>query len=658
MSPCLRWCRENPDRFVAWAGVYLVPILTVFLYYRGFPPVYFVAVGLLCVACVAYLATRWRIPVIRRLQPQTVSFLDGLFVLVFIASIVVYVVRPDTYVRPLPYFGLTALAAGILAVKIWALPKGARHTAVTLVQIMAVGASAIYTVCLLYPSLIGMDTYWHQRQTLRILDGHLDYHSLPTMYLIVAGFMKVADCSYRVAVMATIVPIYVVGDTLLVYLLGKMTVGRRVGLLSSLLVGVAGWHVFFGFWTIPNTLAMTLALGVLSLVLWWWRYGMRLRVLIPSVIVLVVALVFTHAIAAMWVMIALCLFCVVLALRRRSVGRVVVLTVGVLAVVVVLWLPIGYVGHLGNLLVYEFNPQHLGFTVAPGMNENRVVEKPVVEEEMTDVGVVTGELPQEPSVIEPSVSLYDKPKSIEMISGASLGETLFNCSGMFLFFAVSLVGTFWMLRRGRRSYSWFLAILGLLVLGLGFIPMILGASLLEHRWWLFAEVLLSIPLAIALMVICGRRGRLGLYAMLVVVGLLSFLNLVGLPTNMDNDSFSKNQLVKYGFTEAELEVLGELSNRYEMVGVDELYTLACHTPGLVENSYGRVWNITPRLLDGTVADCDVDVLLIRKEVVDRPIGAGYGSIYRLTYDPRVVLADTGWRLVYDCGTVQAFDLTK
>lgn len=641
-----RRCRENPDRLLAWTGIILVPILTVFLYYRGFPPIYFVAVALLFLSSGVYLVGGWRIS--RGPRLRNVVYLDGLFALVFIGSIVSYIARPEVYVRPLPYFGLVALASAILALKIWALPKGSRYTVVTLVQIMAVSASAIYTVSLLYPSLIGMDTYWHQRQTLRILDGYVDYHSLPSMYLIVAGFMKVTGCAYRIAVMATIVPIYVVGDTLLVYLLGKMAVGRRVGLLASLLAGVAGWHVFFGFWTIPNTLAMTLVLGILCLVVWWRRFGMRLRVLIPSVAVLVVVLVFTHAIAVMWVVIALCLFCVVLALRRRVVKGVMMLTASVLVVVLALWQPIGYVGHLGTLFVYEFNPQHLGFTVAPGMNANAEIRAAEPE----------GILPQQ------GLDAIEESKSVEMISGAPLRETLFNCSGMFVFFALSLVGAFWMLRGRTGDYSWFLAILGLLVLGLGFIPMILGASLLEHRWWLFAEVLLSIPLAVGLVMICGKAGRFGVLVMVVVVGLLSFLNLVGLPANMDNDSFSRNQLVRYGFTEAELEALGELSGQYQMVGVDELYTLACHTPGLVEDSYGRVWNITPRLLDGTVADCDVDVVLIRREVVDRPIGAGYGAIYRLSYDPNRVLVEAGWQLVYDSGAVRGFaspsnfDLTK
>jgi len=78
-----------------------------------------------------------------------------------------------------------------------------------------------------------------------------------------------------------------------------------------------------------------------------------------------------------------------------------------------------------------------------------------------------------------------------------LGEQLFNNLGMFLFFAFSFIGVFYMISRRGSSSSFTMAWVGVAPLAIGFFSLISGHSVIEHRWWYFAQILLAIPLAVA-----------------------------------------------------------------------------------------------------------------------------------------------------------------
>ena len=135
---------------------------------------------------------------------------------------------------------------------------------------------ATLSISFMYPSLIGMDPWWHMRQTMLIVnEGHVDVHSLPMMYLLVAGVIEVTGWTYRLATIVAIAIPVVLANIYLVYILGKMIHGRKVGLLAGLLVAFAGWNVFFIVWTIPNALAVPFVLGVMILTVKWMRGEVR-----------------------------------------------------------------------------------------------------------------------------------------------------------------------------------------------------------------------------------------------------------------------------------------------------------------------------------------------------------------------------------------------
>lgn len=352
---------------------------------------------------------------------------------------------------------------------------------------------------------------------------------------------------------------------------------------------------------------------------------------IPVFGLLMLALVLTHAIAALWMSILLFAswlgFVVYNKLFKQRLATLIPLAIALLFTVSLFgyWtFGPGYMSTLANLVGHGFEP---GPDVA--------LTYPV------------GQAPPELT-----------PGAWETLSSAPFSEFLFNSSGMFLFFAISFIGCFYMLsRRAGNPYAFFLAIAGVLILSIGYFPMLMGRSVIEHRWWYMAQILLSIPLAVAFYLLSGlskkKYLKAGLMAILVFV--LAFLMIMGLPSNMDNRTFSPNQLVRYAFTTSELQALHTVSTTCDgTIGVDNYYTAAGYTLGLLAKSEDKLEGISPYLLARDFDHCPCDMILIRDEVVVHPIGAGGGTIYKLNYDPRQFLAEEGFSKVYDGGSVSGF----
>ena len=67
--------------------------------------------------------------------------------------------------------------------------------------------------------------------------------------------------------------------------------------------------------------------------------------------------------------------------------------------------------------------------------------------------------------------------------------------GQYILSALSILGCFFMInKKFRTNETFFLAITGLILLGIAFASNFLGAFIVPKRWYYFAFVILSIPL--------------------------------------------------------------------------------------------------------------------------------------------------------------------
>lgn len=621
----LRFIATNLDSILASVGAIFALVLTVWLQINIGRPIVIATGALSFLACITYLVLKYRqklAPISSILElpakPYISLLTDTLFFAFFAYSLWDLALRPETYVRPLGYFVSVAAMSAVLAVKILFLPSKTSSTVPTLIQIILMALSLEWSLLLLYPSIVGADPWYHQLVTLEILDkasaSHA-YSGLATMHLAIGATSLIGGLDYKMATMLSICLLQVVCDVLFVFLIGRLLFNYKIGLLAALLIGTANWHIFFGYWTIPNTLGATFVVIIIYLLLKFHKE--RTNLVIPVCALLMIALLLTHVIASFWLSALLFTFWLSAIVYNKLLNqKLATLAPLVIALVFTITLLSWWTFGLG------WAPE-IGATHLLGMAPTKFI-----------------------------------PPVRETLSDAPFSEFLFNSLGMFLFFTLSFIGCFYMLSgQFGNPYALFLAAAGVFILSIGYFPMLSGISVIEHRWWYLAEILLSVPLALALCILSGllKKRKMRATAMAISVSILTFLMIMGLPSNMDNRTFSPNQLVRYAFTESELQALRTAStNSNGIIGVDGYYIAAGATPGLLPNPQYKLENISPCLLVMDFNTCHTDMLLIRDEVVIHPIGTGAGTIFRLNYDPRQLLAEQGLNKVYDCSSVSGF----
>jgi len=579
-------------------------------------PLYGASSLIACAACIGYLLLRERLTLQVDAPHRTVWYDIG-WLAVWGTAISVYVLRPEPYERPLAFFVLIALSCGLIAAKTVHCQLSNRDTAITLTQTIAVGLSLVWTVTLMYPSLVGLDPWTHRA----IVQGGIDAGSWlvypmwhRAWYSFIAMVMESTGLEYRLATMSVSF-FQVAAGAALLFLLGRRVAGTRVGLLAALIVSFSSWHIFFGYWTIPNGLGLTLLLLAVYLTI---KHNDKESSKWPVCTFLATStlLLFTYPLAIAWLAALLGIWMVAILVigPRLPRSRIALPLTGIGITVGLLW-KIGFLRQLYDLVfVYKLDLDRIGSTLPPGLTPSQ-----------TSTFFLD-------TIAQPS------------------WETVFNASGMVLGFTIAIAGCLWLLSKHYRSAPSLFIVLSLgFFLAVGIIPALLGMSVIEHRWWYAAQAFGAIPAAVALMAL-HRAWR----GVIVVVGVivLSFLMMIGLPCNMDNHTFSRNQLARYALTQGELDAAEWALDEYDdSIGVDTYYTYAAD---LLPEYDDRLVGINKAILSNDYSSLNCSAILIRDAIVCEPFALGEGRVYKLLYDPNVALIETGYKLVYSADGVNGY----
>jgi len=607
------------DKKIAVVGTAVFATVGIALLVKISQPLYGVSSLLACLACVGYLLLHRR-TALRVDAPDETILYDFGWLAAWATAIAVYALRPESYERPLAFFVFIALSCGFVAAKIVRCRLSGKGIAITLAQTIAIGLSLVWTVTLMYPSLVGLDPWTHRGIVLSGLDT--GWSVFPTWhrawYSFIAMVMESTGLEYRLATMAVSFAQVAAGTSLL-FLIGRRVAGTRVGLLAALVVAFSSWHIFFGYWIIPNGIGLTLLLLAVYLAI---RYndGQR-RWEFCAFIGTLALLLFTYPLAVVWLMALMCVWLVLTLIRDRHLPRfrLVLPSVGIVATLGALW-KIGFLRQLYDIvIVYGLDPTRIGTAPLPGI------------------------APPVPSA-PPSGAFF-----LDTIAQPSW-EFAFNSSGMVLGFAIAIAGCLWLLHKHYRSTTSLFIVLSLgFFLTVGIVPALFGMSVIEHRWWYAAQAFGAIPAAVAVIALY-KVGR-GVIAA-IVVATLSFLMMVGLPCNMDNYTFSQNQLVRYALTQGELNAAEWATCEYDGdIGVDTYYTFAANV--LPENG-DRFVGINTEILSNDYESLNCSMILIRDAIAYEPFAIGDGHVYKLLYDPNETLVKSRYELVYSADGVNGY----
>jgi hypothetical protein len=506
-----------------------------------------------------------------------------------------------------------------VAVEIQFLPSRKWCNYLVLFETVLIGLSLEFSQLLIFSGLVGIDPWGHQAFTLNILKaGHVPegyaYSQLPLMHLTIGETSLMTGLDYKIATMLSISLSQVLCNVLFTFLLGSLLFNNKIGLLGGLLIGVANWQVYWGIWTIPTTMAAVFMPIIIYLLL----KGRRQKHVDAFLAILLMgALILTHTLTSACMVILLFAFWAGFKLHNRIYrGRAhkealitsVTFTLFIAGTLSWWTYASGHISELAEIIKNGFNFDY--FSIVP-------------------------------------------PKEIIQYSyNIPLSEQLFNGMGTALFLAISIIGCLYMLSKFGNSHSFVMAIGGAATLTLSF-SFALRLSGLEGRWFYFSQILLAVPLALALFLFCyAVKSKLGKALFLAALTFsLSFLMILSYPTNTDAARYlSPNTQVRNAFTESELRAIEKMSQIWnKKVGVDTYYA------ELQWQQY-QVEDISEQIYNRNYTDSQDTLVAIREEIVNHPFLL-YGT-YKLDYDPRESLTTQGFSRVYDCGSVSGFVYTR
>lgn len=633
---------DNLDKIVAILGLALGLGMTLWLALTSARYVYTACAASLVVICAIYLGVRRRflkadLPSVEA-KSSVYLILNIAFFILLAGSLLSLALRSQPYVRPQGYFICTILAVAVLAAEILLLPNRRGASIFTLTKIVIIALSLVWSQYFTFPTLLGVDPWGHQIFTSNMLDaGHVPevgvyaqlYSKIPCMHLMIGATSLITGLNYKLASIFSISLVQVLCDLVFVFLLGKLIYSARAGLLAALLLGIANHHINLSWAPIPTTMAATF-IPIVIFLLFKLRREKEKRVITTSLVLLFfAALILTHTVTPLCVALLLLAFWIgsrVYDWLFRQKDLTPAINLGLVVVFVVAMLGFWtYSGHMPYL------------------------SRPIRQL----AGVVTEPLPGETYFVD--YWTYGKPGSnpqvIQYMESTAFPAELLYHLGMVLFFALSLLGIFYLIsRKGITKTSFVICLSSLVPLAIGFFPNPFNQGLM-HRWWYFSQILVAVPLGVFFLLIYGMfKGKVVKVVLpAILIGLLAFLMIMSPVANLDNPAFGKERAVRYAFTESEIQAVNTASNAYDgEIGIDG-YSIRLDWL----RSNGEMLSIDKQLVSQDYTDSKDTFVLIREEIVHHSFKC-YGDTYKLLYEPSQALATQGFSRVYDCGSVSGF----
>lgn len=583
----------------------------------------YIMIGIICfVVCIGYMIIKRffnqsLIPYLNELIGSNRFYitLNIIFFILLSYSIISIYLRPDLYVRPIGYFVSIALMTVIVANEILFLSPNESKNYFALCKIIIIGLSLLYSQILIFPNIVGGDPWWHRWFTLKIIDkGYipegLDYSKLPLMHLIIGMTSLVTDLNYKMATMFSISSLQIICDALFVFLLGKFLINTKIGLLAALLLEVANLHIKFSYATIPNTLAATLILPIIFVLLKVRRENPFIG---NSVIIFLMGiLILTHPVTSMCVAILLFIFWLSFEVYTRLFHPETYHSVT--------W-PICILYSTGMLAYWTYISGHL------------MTLSNMIKLGFSDVRIELGYL-----------YLSDFPSS----------EQIFKYLGLFLFFSISFIGFFYMISKKFRNINRFItSIGGMAILCITFFALLVKKYIIYGRWQYFSQILMVIPLSLSLFIIVGifRNNLIKILFMSISVFILSFLLIMSPMTNIDNHLFSPKSGIRYAFTESELYALDTLSEILNgPIYSDGLYNIPFKYQIKRDLKFVCIDDL---LYIGDFSNLQDKAIIIREEILKHSYGTGY-RIVIIKYDLTLKLSQQKFNCIYNCGSVSGY----
>lgn len=612
---------NNFDKKISLFGIIVSFVLIIYLSVKSKSLIYITSVHIIAVvmilfSCLIWLYIRKNAELKIKDQYQSNYFIilnifSFLFLMLTILSIYF---RPNIYMRPIEYFISISIMTGIVSLEIFYAYSN-RHNFLILLQIFIIGLIVIFSQMSIFPNVVGTDPWWHQMfasiitSSGNIPEGYM-YSDLPLFHLEIATTSILTGLDYKYSSMFSIGVLQILTDVLFLFILGRYFLNEKVGLLSGLLLVTANQYINKGFEIVPNGFGVAVLIVILYLL-----YKMRFDkpfVCTALIILMMLTIILINTIASMGMSIILFASWIFFRIYDKIYDE------------------------------YSKKPISIGIPIIffIGM--------------ITYWAYVSNHLTTLAELIKSGFSINARSLIINVPSD----EKLFDNLGMFLFFMLAFIGYLYMIsNRYGNPNTFVMANIGLTILSLGFYPYIAGYSIIEARWWYLAQILLSIPSAIALFLISNIIKKRCLRD-ISITGLITFITFIMIMSpiaNIDNPIFSPNSGERLALKESEIYGAKFFVKNFAGNIYSDYFYAVSYSSSIFKNYY-NVSNDNIKSLDRSFQtkefEHDDSIKIIRTEIIDKPFRL-YNKLYKFDYDPNIILGNE-FNKIYDNSMVIAY----
>lgn len=544
------------------------------------------------------------------MMSRRVFLLDLTFLFIFSYSIFSLLLRLEVYSRPYEYFILTSLIISLIAVEIIYIPPLNGRIFLVLFKILLLAASLRLIPQFLFPGLIGIDPWWHQMFTTKIMDfGRVPlgygYSKMPVFHLVIALTSSITSLDYKLSAIVSIGFLNII-SLIFIFLIGRELYNYKLGLLSALIAGIADWYINAGFWIIPNTLGAAFILALIYLILKQkFKFSFKS---VGLILVISATLIMTHPLSSLAM--ALLLMCFLLGpflFGKICIGKyrkpIVTITFSALFAIAM----VAYWGHISGHIFYIAN-------------------------------AISHALRLEHLITHETVFQYRYEKYVEFLLSA-IGNLIFYITSM-----AGIVLSFMGKKVTEQSSA--LAFGGIVVTAIAFSGYMFSLSgLYPSRWFYYSQPLMAVFAGLGLFFVTNKIKdvRKAISVVFSIMMILSFFSITSPVSNIDSPIYSQNITIRFFFHESEIRAATFVKQVYQgEISSDSHYT-SCFKTVSIHDFSKNIVEVNFNNLKG---------IIIRKYIFERPfyIRAQLGT-FKISYDIISVFEETKRNRVYDSAEV-------